>query len=161
MQILIWFCAIGAVALGGVFFAFSSFVMTALGKLQPAEGIRAMQQINIDVLCASFVLLFFGLPLGLVALALMAWRGEAAAPEHYFFWAAAIYCGGSLLVTMLGNVPLNNRLARVDADTQEAAQLWRFYQRRWTQWNHLRTLACVLTGFILLWGHVMAVGAVG
>jgi uncharacterized membrane protein len=33
-------CAIGAGLIGGLFFAFSSFVMTALGRVQPAAGTR-------------------------------------------------------------------------------------------------------------------------
>ena len=31
----------------GAFFAFSNFVMAALGRLDEPEGIRAMQQINL------------------------------------------------------------------------------------------------------------------
>lgn len=40
-----WLTVIAALAsalMGGVFFAFSSFVMPALGRIPPAEGIRAM-----------------------------------------------------------------------------------------------------------------------
>lgn len=60
--------AIAAVVMAGVFFAFSSFVMTALGNIAPAEGIKAMQRINIDVFCWSFSLLFFGIPLASLGL---------------------------------------------------------------------------------------------
>jgi uncharacterized membrane protein len=32
---------------GGIFFAFSAFVMKALDRLPPAQGIAAMQSINV------------------------------------------------------------------------------------------------------------------
>ena len=38
--------ALGCRLNAGVFFAFSSFVMKALARLQPAQGIAAMQSIN-------------------------------------------------------------------------------------------------------------------
>ena len=44
---------LGAAMIGGVFFAFSSFVMKALARLPSAEGIAAMQSINIVVLNRS------------------------------------------------------------------------------------------------------------
>lgn len=44
---------IGAGLIGGVFFAFSSFVMKALAELPAAHGIDAMQRINVVVLIRS------------------------------------------------------------------------------------------------------------
>ncbi len=55
--------------MGGIFFAFSSFVIPALGRIAPAQGIRAMQRINIDVCHWSFVVAFFGTPIACVAVA--------------------------------------------------------------------------------------------
>ncbi|MEM7623259.1 MAG: anthrone oxygenase family protein, partial [Planctomycetota bacterium] len=45
--------------------------------------------------------------------------------------------------TAAGNVPLNNRLDRVDAETPEAHELWKHYLRVWTRLNHLRVIASV------------------
>ncbi len=47
---MILFCALGSALVAGVFFAFSTFVMKALGRLQPEQGIAAMQSINVTVL---------------------------------------------------------------------------------------------------------------
>ncbi len=38
--------AVGAATIGGVFFAFSTFVMRALRDLEPRQGLTAMQAIN-------------------------------------------------------------------------------------------------------------------
>ena len=45
----------GSGVVGGVFFAFSSFVMAALARRPAHEGIAAMQSINVVVLNRSFL----------------------------------------------------------------------------------------------------------
>ena len=51
---------LGTALIGGVFFAFSSFVMKALARVPSPEGIAAMQSINVTVLNASFLGAFMG-----------------------------------------------------------------------------------------------------
>ena len=50
---------------------------------------------------------------------------------------------------MVGNVPLNDALARVDPTDPDAAARWRDYARRWTALNHLR-VALGVAGAALL-----------
>ena len=45
---------------GGVFFAFSSFVMPALQRLPDAQGIAAMQSINVTAVRPPFMAVLFG-----------------------------------------------------------------------------------------------------
>ena len=42
--------ALGCGLVAGIFFAFSAFMMKALSRLPPEEGIAAMQSINVAVL---------------------------------------------------------------------------------------------------------------
>ena len=66
---------LGTAIVGGVFFAFSSFIMKALGRVSAPEGIAAMQSINVVVINPSFLGVFMGtalLSLGMVGLA---WTG--------------------------------------------------------------------------------------
>lgn len=51
---------------------------------------------------------------------------------------------GMFGVTMLGNVPMNEALARLDPDSTAAAEYWQVVLERWTFWNHVRTLACLV-----------------
>ena len=141
-----WLAAIGSVVLGGVFFAFSSFVMPALGNVLPSEGIRAMQRINIDVFCWSFSALFFGLPVLFIGLGIYA--AVMLPPGVSWLWmvGSLIYLLGCLLVTGLGNVPLNNSLARLDPDEAGVNTQWQQYLLVWTGWNHVRGVACLLAG---------------
>lgn len=52
--------ALGCGLVGGVFFAFSTFVMKALAALSPPQGIAAMKSINIAVLNPMFLGFFLG-----------------------------------------------------------------------------------------------------
>ena len=56
---------------------------------------------------------------------------------------AGLYVIGTVLVTMVFNVPLNNALAAVDPASGEGAAVWADYLRTWTNWNHVRTLAAL------------------
>jgi uncharacterized membrane protein len=55
--------------------------------------------------------------------------------------AALLYFAGSFVVTLAFNVPRNERLARLDAESEEAATYWQLYARDWTRWNHVRAIA--------------------
>ena len=51
---------LGSALVGGVFFAFSSFVMKALARMPSSEGIAAMQSINVVVINPAFLGAFIG-----------------------------------------------------------------------------------------------------
>ena len=63
---------------------------------------------------------------------------------------AALYVAGVLGVTIAGNVPLNDALARLDPAQADVAARWREYVRRWTRLNHARVLAGVAAATLLL-----------
>ena len=139
------FLALWAMLTGGVFKAFSEFVMRGLAQAGPAAGIAAMQGINRTVLRTDFVFAILALGAitpGFALYAFLALDGTAAA---LIVAAAAVYLPSTLFMTMLGNVPMNNRLDRVDAASAEGAEYWAHYVRRWTALNHFRTLGCIVT----------------
>ncbi len=139
---------LGSALVGGIFYAFSSFVMKALAAVLPAEGIGAMQSINVVVINPWFLGVFMGtavLSLGAGGLALVGW-GRASAP--FFLGGALFYFVGTFLVTMLRNVPLNDQLATVSATEPGAIEVWERYLDRWTMWNHVRTAAAVIAAFL-------------
>lgn len=141
MFALTFLSALGAGLVAGIFFAFSAFIMSALGRLPPAGGISAMQSINVVVLNPLFFAVFFGTAAASLALAiaaLIAWS-DASAP--YLLAGSLLYLVGTILVTMLFNVPLNNRLASVTPGSSEGAAAWTRYLSARTAWNHVRTTA--------------------
>ena len=148
---------LGSALVGGIFFAFSSFVMKALAQVPSAEGIGAMQSINIVVINRSFLGVFFGtavISLGAAGLA-FAGLGRPAAP--FLLAGALFYLVGVFFVTMLGNVPLNDQLAAMSSTASETQDYWLRYLSRWTAWNHVRTaggmVAALLYSLALLRIH--------
>jgi uncharacterized membrane protein len=131
------FSALGSALMAGSFFAFSNFVMKALARLPPAHGIRTMQSINTEVLNPLFLGVFVGTAAGSVVLAVV----ELPQRDSYLLTASCLYLVGCFGVTAACNVPLNQVLAKVDAESIEGASIWRLYLRRWVLWNHVRTAA--------------------
>jgi uncharacterized membrane protein len=135
--------ALGTGLVAGTFFAFSTFVMKALGNLPPPHGIAAMQSINVVVINPGFMTAFLGTGLACVVLliaSLLRWQDPAT---PYLLSGSVVYLLGTILVTMLFNVPRNDALAAVAPATPEATALWASYLSRWTAWNHVRTIAAL------------------
>jgi uncharacterized membrane protein len=136
--------ALGSGLVAGIFFAFSAFLMSALSRLPPHQGVAAMQSINVAVLNPWFFAVFFGTAAAcviLVVFALFNWKGLGAI---YPLAGSVVYLLGSTLVTMVFNVPLNQALAVVEPASAEGAALWTRYLSTWTAWNHVRAAASVL-----------------
>lgn len=135
--------ALGGGLIAGVFFAFSSFVMKALARLPPHEGIAAMQSINVTVINPLFMIAFMGTAAACVLLtisSLLRWHDPGAA---YLLVGSILYLGGTLLVTVVFNVPLNEALAAVAPEDSAGVNLWASYLANWTTWNHVRTIAAL------------------
>jgi uncharacterized membrane protein len=138
-----FFAALGCGLVAGVFFAFSTFVMSALARLQPAQGIAAMQSINITAINPLFMMALFGTAAACIFLAfssLLRWHQPGAA---YLLVGSLLYLVGTVGVTIVFNVPLNDALARVDPGSTDGASLWVSYLANWTFWNYIRTAAAL------------------
>jgi uncharacterized membrane protein len=119
---LSWVATLGSGLIAGAFYAFSTFVMKALARRPAAEGIAAMQAINIAVINPLFLGVFLGTAVVCVAavvVACMSWWKPGAA---YAVAGAALYLVGTFLMTMVCNVPLNNSLAAVVPSDPDAAK---------------------------------------
>ncbi len=138
---LLWFSAVGCGLLGGLYFAFSAFIMSALARIEPAHGVVAMNSINVTIVRTLFLPFFLGTTLtslALVVIGLVQWE---QAGSTAMIVGGAVYFLGMFVVTMVFNVPLNNQLAVVTPGTADAGFVWARYLKEWTLWNHVRTLA--------------------
>jgi uncharacterized membrane protein len=141
--------ALGCGLVAGIFFAFSAFVMQALARIPPAQGIAAMQSINAVVINLWFGTVFFGTAVACVLLAvssLFRWHKPGIV---YLLVGSLLYLVGTFLVTIVFNVPRNEALAAVDPASVEGASLWASYVSSWTAWNHVRTAAALLAAAAL------------
>jgi len=143
MEILALVACVASGCVGGVFFAFSAFVMPALNRLPAPAGIAAMQSINVTAVRPPLMVALFGTALLCVAAAVLgigAWSSPSGPP---LVLAAGAYLVGTVGVTVAGNVPLNNRLAAMQPDHADAAAQWSAFARPWTRLNTLRTVAAL------------------
>jgi uncharacterized membrane protein len=139
---------IGCALIAGVFFAFSTFVMNALSRLQPAQGITAMQSINITAINPSFMTALFGTAATCLLLTVSTLSKLSQPDAVYLFVGSLFYLIGTVGVTIAFNVPLNNSLEIADPSSTQSEHLWAKYLTDWTFWNHVRTVAA-LTATVL------------
>ena len=151
------FLALWSAVIGGVFSAFSEFIMSALLRVDPAAGIGSMQQINRTVIRTQFVAgLILIAPLS-IAFAIYAWMSLDGTARLILVLAPIIYVPSVFLMTNFSNVPMNNALDRLDLDATDAEAYWRYYGRVWTRLNHIRTWGSVFTALTYLVGSVAMV----
>jgi uncharacterized membrane protein len=133
--------ALGCGLAAGVFFAFSSFVMKGLARLEAPQGIAAMNAVNAAAETPAFML-----ELAATAAACAAAAVAVVLDRHepYAVWllaGSALYLLGVIGLTAVYHVPRNNALAAVDPTGAGASGHWTRYVVGWTRWNHLRTAA--------------------
>jgi uncharacterized membrane protein len=131
---------VGSGLLAGLFFAFSTSVMPGLRRLPPDAGAAAMQVANRAILNPVFLAVFLGTTVVCVLVAVAApFSGRGGAV--WLVIGALLEVVGAFVLTMVVNVPLNNRLDAVDPTSAEGGRVWTEYLARWTAWNHVRAVA--------------------
>lgn len=135
--------ALGCGLMAGLFFAFSVSVMKALARLPSAQGIAAMQSINVAIINRVFLAAFFGTAAACVMVmiaSLLRWHDPGAV---HLLVGGPLYLVGTFLVTLVFNVPKNKTLASVAPADPGGARLWTDYLSKWTAWNHVRAAAAL------------------
>ncbi|MFJ4683461.1 DUF1772 domain-containing protein [Streptomyces sp. NPDC088789] len=132
---------LGTGLIAGVFCGFSTFVMRGLAGLPPAQGVAAMQSINVTAVRPPFMTVFAGtavLSAVIAVVTFVLWPDEGTVE---LLLGSALYLFGTFGLTIVANVPRNEALAKLEAGTAEASSYWSTYLREWTFWNHVRTVA--------------------
>jgi len=140
--------AVGAGVTGGVYFAFSTFVMTGLRRLPERQGLQAMQAVNRAAPSPLFMTALFGtaaLSVGLIVAGIRRW-GDAGATQLVV--GSSLYLV-SVVLTIVFHVPRNEALDKVDPSSASAGQRWLDYASVWTAGNHVRTLSAVAGAVVL------------
>jgi len=133
--------ALGCGLSAGALFAFSSFVMKALARLQPVQGIAAMQSINVVAVTPVFMTALFGTAVACVAVAVWALADWHDSFGPWLIAGSALYLAGPIGLTIGYHVPRNDALAAVEPAAPDAEAHWRRYVAEWTRWNHVRVVA--------------------
>ncbi len=146
----------GSALVAGVFFAFSTFVMAGLGRVEANQGMRAMQGINEAAVGPGLMVLMFGTALAAIALgAIVIFTKHSIPGAPWLLAGLVIYIAGTMVVTGVGNVPMNDALAAMSTTEPSGQAYWSTYLSRWTLLNHVRTIASGLAAGAFFWGYVL------
>nr|WP_281379835.1 anthrone oxygenase family protein [Flexivirga oryzae] len=149
------FGALTAGATAVVYLNFSARVMPSLGRMANAAGIARMQSFNRTAEQGPFMFCFFGAALAGGYLIYRFARGDRSTAGVLLAAGGAAYLLGFLL-TMVYNVPLNDRLARLDPHAASSIGVWRDYLSGWTAANTVRAVLSGVATLLLVGGSVAA-----
>jgi uncharacterized membrane protein len=160
MSLLLIFSQVAVLAyalIGGVFLAFSDFIMRSLALTSGDGGVEAMQAINREVFRWVFMAMFLGMaPLSLLIVFLggVIIGGGAGT---LMMLAGLTYVVGCFGVTVFCNVPMNKALANMNLGNADTKGYWtKTYLPRWTFWNSVRTIACIVSATLMLFALQLA-----
>ena len=140
---------------GGVFLAFSDFIMRSLAHTGGVGGVEAMQVISREVFRWVFMTPFLGMAAVSVFIAIYSLTQLTGAPAKLILMGALVYLFGCFGVTVFFNVPMNEALAGMDLSAEATHEYWTgTYLPRWSAWNTVRTVACTLSAGLMLFGLV-------
>ena len=129
----------------GLFYGWSVSVIPGTKKVPDLTYLATMQSINRAILNPAFFLVFFGSMLLLGISTLYEYR-ECGWFFALILAATTLYLFGTVGVTGLGNVPLNNQLEALKIEEMSVEKLKdfrRFYETRWNRLHLIRTLFAV------------------
>lgn len=150
------FAILAYALVGGVFLAFSDFIMRSLALTGGHGGVEAMQAINREVFRWVFMALFLGMTFVSLAIAGYGAFGLSGPEGTLFMLAGLVYLTGCFGVTVFFNVPMNEELAGMRMSSNATRDYWlQTYVPRWTFWNSIRTLACAVSAALLLFGLLL------
>lgn len=144
--VLLIITAVLTALIAGLFYAYSCSVVLGLGKLSDAEYLKAMQNINREILNPVFFMSFMGTAI-LLPLSTFLLRGEQ--PVFIFLLLAALaYLIGVFGVTVVGNVPMNDQLDQFDilgSAAEAVKQMRDNFENRWNFLNNIRTAFSIIS----------------
>jgi len=136
----------------GLCFTWSNAVTTGIGRLDDLGYLSAFQQMNRTILNPMFFIVFFG-PLLLNLVNIYLFKSASSTILWLLILATVIYFLGVVLITIFGNVPLNEMLDKTDlnsASDEELRNLRKTFEVKWNRLHLIRTLTSAISFLLLL-----------
>ena len=130
----------------GLLFIFSIAVNPGLARLNEEEYYRAMKFINQVILSPIFFIVFIGPVFTMPFLTYMS-RNDSNMFILTLF-STILYFLGVILITSFKNVPLNNRLEKLNPEEFRDVFLW--YKKPWNFWHNIRTFVGIASFLIVI-----------
>lgn len=136
----------------GLCFTWGNAVTPGIGRLDDLGYLHAFQQMNRAILNPLFIIIFMGPTITHIANVFLFKSGNTS-----LFWivvaAAALYLIGLVLMTVIGNVPLNEMIDKVDllsASSEELSDLRNKFEVKWNQFHRIRTITTSISFALLI-----------
>ena len=136
----------------GLCFTWSNTITTGIGNLDNYGYLRAFQEMNRTILNPTFFMVFFG-PFFLGLINLYVFRNAPSSLIWLLILTTVIYSFGVALVTIFGNVPLNELLDKTDlitACSEDLKTLRNTFEGRWNRLHLIRTISAVVSFSLLI-----------
>ncbi len=139
--------------MAGLFYAWSISVTPGIGKTDNISYLKAFQSMNRAILNPAFFIVFFGLVVLLIYLSFASYHNMQPNQYRLIISATALYLGGIMLVTIAGNIPLNNSLEALQIDLMSPEQMSAFregFESKWNRLNMIRTVSSAISFLLLI-----------
>ena len=136
----------------GLCFTWSNAITPGIGRLNDFGYLSAFQQMNRRIINPLFIIVFFG-PFFLGLVNIYQFKNELSSMTWLLIIGVAFYFFGVLLVTMFGNVPLNDLLDKTDlskASFEELKLLRNRFEAKWNRLHFIRTISSVISFLLLI-----------
>lgn len=139
----------------GFVFAFATVVMPGIGRLNDRDFLQAFKAMDrmIQDNQPIFMLVWVGSVVALAGSALLSLWWLDGTDRLLLMLASGIYLLGVQLPTATINIPLNNRLQKLNLETlpePELSQTRDLFESRWVRWNSIRTVFAASTSALLI-----------
>ena len=134
----------------GLCFTWSNAVTPGIGRLDNLSFLKAFQAMNRAIINGKFMIVFFG-PVLLLFLNTYLFKGNNTS-FWLFLIAAILFFIGIGLVTIFGNVPLNEVLDKSNLEALSKVELQVLRDKFEKPWNRLHTMRTLssFSAFVLL-----------
>ena len=147
--------AVGAGVLGGVYVAFSTFVMPALRRLPADRAVVAMQAMNRAAPAPWAIVGLLGAGGACAALAVEALTDLDDVAARWRLAGSGLYLS-SIAITFAFHIPRNEALDRVDPAGAGVERAWADFAGSWSSGNHVRALVSVGAAALLTYAATLS-----
>jgi len=136
----------------GLYFTWSNAITPGISRLDNVTFLKAIQQMNRTILNPLFFIVFFG-PFFLSLFNFYVLRNSSSSLILLLIFAALIYVIGVILITIFGNVPLNEILDKTDlvsASSENLKALRDIFETKWNRLHLIRTISSIASFLLLI-----------
>lgn len=136
----------------GLCFTWGNAVTPGIGQLDDMGYLNAFQKMNRSIENPLFFIVFFGsFVMGVTAI----FTNKTVSPSHFrlVLMAIGIYFFGVILVTIFGNVPLNQVLDQTDltsSSLDELKALRKRFENPWNRFHFIRSIAATVSFALMI-----------